>query len=78
MNRLFPRFLRVFAFGLIAIVALAIVGAPQARAALGDAHWLASLLPSDAPRISVWLAIAALNAGAAFYLAAALEEDDED
>ena len=69
-------FLRCFAFGLIAVVALAIVGAPRAQAALGDA-WLASLLPLDAPRISIWLAIAALNAGAAFYLAAALEHEDD-
>ena len=59
MNRLFPRFLRTFAFSLIVVVALAIVGASQARAALGDAHWLASLLPVDAPGISIWLATAA-------------------
>jgi len=78
MPRIFPRFLRVFAFGLILVVAVAIVAAPQAHTALGDAHWLASLLPLDAPRISVWLAIAALNAGAAFYLAAALEDEEED
>ena len=71
-------FLRVFAFGLIAVVALAIAAAPHARAALGDAHWLAGLLPLDAPRISVWLTIAAFNAGGAFYLAAVLESEDED
>ncbi len=70
-------FLRLFAFGLIAVVAAAIAGAPQARAALGEGHWLANLLPYDVPRISIWLAIAGLNAGSAFYLAAALEADED-
>ena len=69
-------FLRLFAFGLIVVVAVAIVGAPEARATLGETHWLANLLPYDVPRISVWLAIAALNAGTAFYLAAALEDEE--
>ena len=35
--------------------------------------WLASLIPHDGVSLALWLLVAALNAGAAFYLAAFLE-----
>ena len=76
-HRWFARFLRGFAFSLIGVVALAIALAPRAQAALGDGNFLANLLPTDVPRISLWLAVAALNAASAFYLAATIDAADD-
>ena len=73
MTRVVPRLLRVFAFGLIVVVALAYFYAPALREQLGPDSWWATLLPLGPISTSLWIAAAALNAGAAFQIADLLE-----
>ena len=65
--------LRFFAYGLIAVVATAAFYAPEVRERLGPDSWLAQILPTDTLRLFLWVAVAVLNAGATFHLAAYLE-----
>ncbi|MGH0030667.1 MAG: hypothetical protein ACQGVC_12810 [Myxococcota bacterium] len=65
--------LRAFAFAWIGVLGAVLFYAPALRQALGAASWWSTLLPVDPAGIVVWIGVATLNAGAAFFLAAHLE-----